>query len=113
MSDDEVLRRRAPFMALVGIVGVVAIAAYLRHGFIEDYGAFEGFCGATHVGEPWEHVQERAAAKGWSFVRQSRAGAPKEEWLAQVELWGFRAGCVVELSRGRVVGRRFAELPAE
>lgn len=111
MSDDEVLRRRAPFAALVGIVGVVALAWYLYRDILEDYRAFEGFCGATHVGEPWEHVQERAAAKGWSFVRQSRAGGPKEEWLTQVELWSYRAGCVVEISRGRVVAKRFAELP--
>lgn len=111
MSDDEVLRRRAPFAALAAVLLVLGGAAWLRSRVMEDYRAFQGFCNATHVGETWDHVQERAAAKGWGFVRQSPQGKPVEEWLAQVDFWSYRAGCVVVVAKGRVTGTRFAELP--
>lgn len=111
MSDDEVFRRRAPFAAVAAIAAVVGVGVVLRNGISERYEALKAFCGATHAGEPWPHVQERAAGKGYEFVRQSRAGDKQEEWLAQVELGGDRAGCVVVLEKGRVVNTRFGELP--
>lgn len=98
-------------MALVAIVGVLGLAGWLRGRVMADYRAFQGFCHATHPGEPWAHVQERAEAKGWGFVRQSPQGRPSEEWLCQVDLWSYRAGCVVVVEKGRVTGTRFAELP--
>lgn len=111
MSDDEVLRRRAPFVALAAVVGVLGFGLWLKGQVSEDARAFQAFCSATHRGETWEHVQERAAAKGWGFVRQSPQGGPVEEWLARVELWSYHAGCVVTVARGRVTQTRFAELP--
>ncbi|HEY0881356.1 MAG TPA: hypothetical protein VGD87_07490 [Archangium sp.] len=111
MSDDEVLRRRAPFAALAAIIVVIAGGVVLKNAISDRYGELKAFCSATHGGEPWPHVQERAAGKGYEFVRQSREGAKQEEWLTQIELGGDRAGCVVVLEKGRVVNTRFGELP--
>jgi hypothetical protein len=111
VSDDEALRRRGPFLVLIPLLVILALGLWLRSRVLEDYRAFQGFCNATHVGETWAHVQERASAKGWGFVRQSKQGLPSEEWLAQVDFWSYRAGCVVIVSKGRVIGTRFAELP--
>jgi hypothetical protein len=109
--NEEVSRRRAPVVALAAMLGMLGLAAWLRGRVMDDYRSFQGFCNATHVGETWEHVQARAEAKGWGFVRQSPQGRPPEEWLAQVDFWSYRAGCVVVVAKGRVTGTRFAELP--
>jgi hypothetical protein len=109
--SDELQRRRAPFLALLPLLGLLGFGLWLRAQVIEDSRAFQAFCSATHVGETWEHVQERAAAKDWGFVRQSPQGKPTEEWLCQVELWSYHAGCVVTVAKGRVIDKRFAELP--
>ena len=109
--SDEYQRRRGPWMALVALLAVLGFGAWLRGEVIDDSKAFAAFCSATHVGETWEHVQERAATRGWGFVRQSPQGRPTEEWLCQVELWSYRAGCVVTVARGRVIDKKFAELP--
>ena len=98
-------------MAIVGLAGVLAFGLWLRSQVVRDSKAFMGFCGATHVGETWEHVQARAALKDWSFVRQSKQGQPSEEWLCRAEIWGYHAGCVVTVAKGRVIGSKFAELP--
>lgn len=111
MSDDEVLRRRAPLLALAAVGCVLGFGLWLRGQVAEDARAFQAFCSATHPGETWEHVQERAAAKGWEYLRQSRQGGPVEEWLVRVEMWSYHAGCVVTVARGRVTQTRFAELP--
>lgn len=106
--SDEYQRRRGPWLALVALLGLLGFGGWLRGQVVEDSRAFKGFCDATHPGETWEHVQERAAAKGWGFVRQ---GKQPEEWLCQVEMWSYRAGCVVTVAKGRVIATRFAELP--
>jgi hypothetical protein len=111
VSDDEVFRRRAPFAALAAIAFVLGLGFFLKDQISSRYRELKAFCSATHAGEPWPHVQERAAAKGYEFVRQSRAGEKREEWLVQLELGGDRAGCVVVLEKGRVVDTRFGELP--
>lgn len=111
MSDDEVLRRRAPFVALAAVGCVLAFGLWLRGRVTEDARVFQAFCSATHPGEAWEHVQERAAARGWGFVRQNQRGGPVDEWLCQVELWSYHAGCVVTVAKGRVTQTHFAELP--
>ena len=111
MSDDEYQRRRGPWLALVALAGLLGFGLWLRGQVIDDSRAFQAFCNATHVGETWEHVQSRAAAKDWGFVRQSKQGQPSEEWLCQVDIWSYRAGCVVTVARGRVIATRFAELP--
>ncbi|MDP1830210.1 MAG: hypothetical protein Q8L48_43500 [Archangium sp.] len=120
--SDEYQRRRGPLLALVALLGLLGFGVWLRGRVIEDARTFKAFCDATHVGETWEHVQERAAAKGWGFVRQSKtrtaaasSGTLREtagdEWLCQVEMWSYRAGCVVTVAKGRVIATRFAELP--
>jgi hypothetical protein len=94
---------------LAPLLALLAAGLWLRAEITEDERAFRAFCSATHVGETWEHVQERAAANDWAFVRQSPQGKPTEEWLSQVELfWSYRAGCVVTVAKGRVIDRRFA-----
>lgn len=98
-------------LALLPLAALLGVAWWIRAQVIEDSRAFKAFCDATHVGETWAHVQERAASKEWSFVRQSPQGRPTEEWLCQVELWSYRAGCVVTIAKGRVIEKRFAELP--
>ena len=74
--------------------------------FVKSWALSEFFC-VTMSRWPCE----RADAHGWAFVRQSREGADPQEWLARVEQWSYRAGCVVEVSKGRVRRTRFAELP--
>lgn len=111
MSDDEYQRRQGPWIAVVAIVAVLCFGLWLRGRVIDDAITFQNFCKATHVGETWEHVQERAAAHEWGFVRQSKQGLPSEEWLCRVEMWSYQAGCVVTVAKGRVIGTRFAELP--
>ena len=111
MSDDEVSRRRAPALALVGLAGLLAVAWWIRGRALDEYKAFAAFCGASHPGEEWSHVQARAAEHGWSFQRHSREGQQPEEWLSEYDFWSYRAGCVVTLSKGRVVRTRIAELP--
>ncbi|MFZ5443999.1 MAG: hypothetical protein ACOZQL_28605 [Myxococcota bacterium] len=108
---EEVARGRSPGLALLALVLLLGGGAWLYGRMQTDLAAFRAFCSATHAGETWEHVQARAAEHDWSFVRQSREGAQPEEWLARVEQWTYRAGCVVELSKGRVTRTRFAELP--
>lgn len=111
MSDDEVSRRRAPFLGVVGLVALLAGAWWMRSQALDDYERFRAFCGASHPGEEWGHVQARAAERGWGFQRHSREGERPEEWLAQYDFWSYRAGCVVTLDKGRVVRTRLAELP--
>lgn len=108
---DEVARRGSPGLAVLALVLLVAAGWWLYGRMKADFNAFEAFCGATHPGEPWEHVQARAAEHDWAFVRQSREGREPQEWLARAEQWSYHAGCVVEVSKGRVVRTRFAELP--
>ncbi len=108
--SDEYQRRRGPFLALLPLLVLVAVGFWLRGQLIEDSREFKAFCSATHVGETWEHVLERAAAKGWGFVRQSQQGKPPEEWLCQIELlWSYQARCVVTVAKGRVIDKRFAD----
>ena len=109
--SDEYQRRRVAWIAIVPLLGVLGMGLWVRSHVIEDARAFQAFCGATHVGETWEHVQERATTKGWGFVRQSKQGQPAEEWLCQAEMWSYKAGCVVTVAKGRVIATRFAELP--
>ena len=91
---------------------MLGFAWWLRGQILNDYAEFKAFCGATHRGETWAHVQERAAPHDWAKVRQSREGALPEEWLWEREFFSYRAGCVVELdNQGRVLKTRFAELP--
>lgn len=109
--SDEYQRRRGPFLALAALLGLLGFGFWLRGQVGEDARAFKAFCDATHPGETFEHVEERAATKGWGFVRQSKQGQPTQEWLCQVDLWSYRAGCVVTVAKGRVTGTRFSELP--
>ena len=109
--SDEYQRRRGPFLAVAALLAVLGFGLWLRGQVAEDARAFQAFCSATHPGETWEHVQERAAAKGWEYVRQNQQGGPVEEWLVRVEMWSYHAGCVVTVARGRVTQTRFAELP--
>ncbi len=111
MSDDEYQRRQGPWIAVVALLALLGFGMWLRGREIADGVAFQAFCNATHVGETWEHVQERAAAKEWGFVRQSKQGQPSEEWLCQVDMWSYRASCVVTVAKGRVIATRFAEPP--
>lgn len=111
MSEDEVPRRRLPFLAAaVLVVGGLLAWWGVRHVGAE-YATFKNFCNATHGGEPWPHVKERAASHGWSPVRQSPEGRQPEEWLFVHEFSSYRAGCVVTLAKGRVVTTRLGELP--
>ncbi len=111
MSDDEAPRRGGPWLAVLGLGFLLSAGWWLRGQVLGDAATFKAFCGASHPGEPWQHVQDRAAEHGWGFVRQSREGQQPEEWLAEVDFWSYRAGCVVVLAKGRVVSTRFAELP--
>ena len=98
-------------LVVVVLAPMLAFGWWLRGQVLDDYAEFKAFCAATHRGEPWPHVQERAQAHDWSFVRQSRTGAEPEEWLSERDFLSYRAGCVVVLEKGRVVTTRFAELP--
>ncbi len=109
--DDEGHRRRGPWLVLVGLLPLLAFAWWLRGQVLGDATTFIAYCNATHPGEAWSHAQERAAAHEWTFVRQSPQGREPEEWLAQLDFWSYRAGCVVTVAKGRVVRTHFAELP--
>ncbi|MFO0594682.1 MAG: hypothetical protein U0228_05245 [Myxococcaceae bacterium] len=110
-TSDEVARRRAPWLGVVPLVVLLAVAWFIRSQALEEYGRFKAFCSATHGGETFEHVKERASEHGWAFVRQSREGAEPQEWLAELNTWTYRAGCVVVLKQNRVVTTRLGELP--
>lgn len=111
MSDDEVQRRHLPLLA-VAVLVVGGLAAWMLRGHVVDeYQSFRSFCSATRGGEPWQQVKDRAAAKGWEPVRQSREGAQPEEWLFTHEFSSYRVGCVVSLAKGRVITTRLGELP--
>lgn len=111
MSGDELPRRRAPWLVVVVLLPMLGVAWWIRGQVVEDYQELKAFCSATHRGEPWPHVQQRADGHGWAFVRQSPQGRTPEEWLCERDFWSYRAGCVVVLEDGRVTGTRFAELP--
>ncbi|MEW5739406.1 MAG: hypothetical protein AB1938_10795 [Myxococcota bacterium] len=99
--------------AAVGLVPLLAAAFWLRSSLIGDRDAFHAFCNATRRAEPWPQVQARAQAKGWTFVPQSPAGKQPQEYLAQVDVFGYRLGCTVVVNDGRVVETRYGELPAQ
>lgn len=104
MSDDEAARRRAPGLAIIGLVVLVAVAWWLRGRIVDRGHAFFAFCNATHAGETWEHVQARASSQGWPWVKQGPA-----EWLIEFDEWTYRAGCTVTLdANGRVLRTRTA-----
>ncbi|MFT3706058.1 MAG: hypothetical protein QM817_00185 [Archangium sp.] len=104
MSDDEVARRRAPGLAVIALVVLVAGALFMRSRILERYASFAAFCNATHPGEEWSHVQSRASAQDWAWVKQSPS-----EFLVEFEEWTYRAGCLVTLDgKQRVVRTRLA-----
>jgi hypothetical protein len=104
VSDDEVARRRAPGLAVVGLVVLVAAALVMRSRVQGRFASFSAFCNATHPGETWEHVQQRARPQGWTWVKQSPT-----EWLVEFDEWSYRAGCVVTVDgRQRVMRTRLA-----
>ncbi len=111
MSDDEVSRRRLPWVAVAGLAAIGLFAWWWRAQTMDEYRVFKGFCSASHPGEVWDHVKSRAAEHEWLPVRQSREGTQPEEWLFVHEFSSFRAGCVVTVAKGRVQSTRFAELP--
>lgn len=99
--------------AAVGLLPLLAAAWWLRGSLVDDRDAFHAFCNATRRAEPWSQVQARAAAKGWSFVPQTSELKDPREYLAQVDVFGYRLGCTVVVGRdGRVVDTRYGELPA-
>ena len=111
MSEDEVPRRHVPLL-VVAVLVIGGLAAWSWRGRItDDYKSFKNFCSATRGGEPWTQVKDRAREKGWEPVRQSREGVQPEEWLFTHEFSSYRVGCVVSLSKGRVVTTRLGELP--
>ena len=111
MSDDDPWRRRAPGLAALGLIALVGGAFVMRQRVLDEYKTFAAFCGATHAGEEWGHVQERAASHGWSFEKRSREGVQPEEWVTELESFSYRSACVVTLAKGRVVRTRVAGLP--
>jgi hypothetical protein len=112
VSGDDRERLRLPALAVAALVALLAAGAWVRSSLIADRDAFHAFCNATRRAEPWSAVQARAAEHGWSFVPQSPSGQEPKEYLAQVELFGYRLGCTVVVKDGRVVDVRYGELPA-
>lgn len=113
MSDDERDRRSLPKLVVLVLVPLLGATWYLRNQVLEDHRTFIAFCRANHPGMPWREVLSRAATHGWSFVPQSAPGRQPEEYLAAVDMWTYRVGCVVTVKDGRVVRTRDNELPKE
>lgn len=98
------------------LLGAVPMLWYGYTIYVERDEAAErlkSFCDATHGGESWPHVQERAARAGLSFVRANASTSKEEEWLAIKDAFTFRYGCRVTVVKGLVVKTSAGELPAE
>jgi hypothetical protein len=106
-------RPRATWLVVLGLVPLLAAAFWLRSSLVADRDAFHAFCNATRRAEPWAQVQARAQEKGWDFVPQSASNKEPKEYLAAVEVYGYRLGCTVVVEKGRVVDTRYGELPAK
>jgi hypothetical protein len=112
VSEDRA-RSRAPWLVVAGLLLLGGAAFWLRGAFISGRDEFHAFCNATRRAEPWAQVQARAQAKGWDFVPQSASGREPKEYLAAVDVYGYRLGCTVVVEQGRVVDTRYGELPAQ
>jgi hypothetical protein len=113
VSGENRERLRLPALAIAGLLALLAAGAWLRSSLVADRDAFHAFCNATRRAEPWPAVQARAAEHGWSFVPQSPSSQEPKEYLAAVEVFGYRLGCTVVVKDGRVVDTRYGELPAK
>jgi hypothetical protein len=73
----------------------------------------KSFCAATHAGEPWTHVLDRARKADLEFVRANASTEKTEEWLAVKESFSDRFGCRVMVVKGRVTDTRTGAMPSE
>lgn len=96
----------------IGIVVLLGVGLWVRSSLVEERDAFLAFCNATRRGEPFPLVLQRAQAKQWTFVRANPSTAKEPEYLATVDVMGYRLGCRVTLGKdGRVLEAKASELP--
>ena len=98
---------------LIGVVPLLYGGYYIISSRDEMVENLKHFCGATHAGEPWPHVLERARKADLEFLRANASTEKVEEWMAKKESFGKRWGCRVFVQKGLVTETRTGELPSE
>jgi hypothetical protein len=98
---------------LLGVVPIVWGAFHIISSREEMVESVKRFCGATHAGEPWTHVLDRAKKAELEFQRANASTEKTEEWLAAKQAFSQRYGCRVMVAKGLVTDTRTGELPAE
>lgn len=98
---------------LLGAVPVVYGAFHIINSRSELKEEVRRFCQATHAGEPWSHVLDRARKIELEFQRANASQEKVEEYLAAKQSFSQRFGCRVFVEKGKVTDTRFGEMPAE
>lgn len=98
---------------LLGVVPIGYGAIHVISSREEMVENIKRFCQATHAGEPWPHVLERAKKAELEFQRANASTEKQEEWLAAQQSFSQRYGCRVVVVKGLVTDTRVGELPAE
>lgn len=98
---------------LLGTGLLVGGGAWILGSRADARAAVDGLCQATHAGEPWAHVQERAGPLGLAFVRANARTERVEEYLAWKDTLAERYGCRVAVEGGVVRWAKAGELPRE
>ena len=96
---------------LLGSVPIVWGAYHIVTSRAEMVEKVKTFCQATHAGEPWSHVLDRAKEQQLEFVRANAATEKTEEWLTDAESFSDRYGCRVMVSKGMVINTNAGALP--
>jgi hypothetical protein len=99
---------------LLGVVPIIFGAVHIYTSQNDLVDQMKGFCSATHAGEPWPHVAERATKAEMEFFRANASTEKLEEWLVVKQVYSKKWGCRVYLDKNGVVkDSKAAEMKAE
>jgi hypothetical protein len=93
---------------LVGVVLVLAAAWHVYQSIEQAQQRMFTLCNTTRPAEPWPTVLQRT---GRTFERTTGADEQPERYFTVETAMGRRFSCSIEVSSGRVLRTRFAELP--
>ena len=100
------------YVFIGGLLVLIGAVAWIFWSIDDARESTYALCNATRIGEPVTHVADRAQERGLALEKISGSKQP-EEHAAVAEAMRRRFGCTVVVKDGRVIDKRFGELPAE